>query len=72
MAAIEPTDDEGSEIQFVATKTERLAFCWPISDWSERTEPAKTRSYHFMEQNGVKINTAIILKPIEKNIKTHY
>ena len=53
MAANGPTDDEGSQIQFVASKTERLTFCWPISDWSERTEPAKTRSYHFMEDNPV-------------------
>ena len=69
MAAIEPTDDEGSEIQFVATKTERLAFCWPISDWSERTEPAKTRSYHFMEDNPVsKITWRLELSPWDKDV----
>ena len=66
MAANGPTDDEGSQIQFVASKTERLTFCWPITDWSERTEPAKTRSYHFMEDNPVsKITWRLELSPCD-------
>ena len=66
MAVNGPTDDEGSQIQFVASKTERLNFCWPISDWSERTEPVKTRSYHFMEDNPVsKITWRLELSPCD-------
>ena len=47
------TDDLDSHMKYVATKTERLIFCWPIKGFSERTNPANTQSYHFMEENLV-------------------
>ena len=54
------------EITWLLTK------CAYFREWGQRVGKAKTRSYHFMEQNGVNINTANILKPIKKNIKNHY
>jgi len=46
-------DDQNSEIKYVATKSERLVFKWPISGWGDRAVPLTTRNYHFMEQNLV-------------------
>ena len=52
---------QGIKITWLLTK------CAYFREWGQRVGKAKTRSYHFMEQNGVKINTANILKPIKKN-----
>lgn len=48
-----PVDDGDSQTKYVATKSERLVFTWPIRGWVQRVVKAKTRSYHFMEQNSV-------------------
>ena len=46
-------EDQDSDLSYVATKTERLLFTWPIRNFAERTSPAKTEEYHFMEENQV-------------------
>jgi len=62
------TDDQDSEIKYVATKTERLVFCWPISGWGDRNSPLRTRSYHFMEQNTVNmVQWRMELHPMDKD-----
>jgi len=54
MMDVEGGEDDGdATTKFIATKTERLVFTWPIREWGQRVGKAKTRSYHFMEQNGV-------------------
>jgi len=54
MMDVEGVEDDGDAIiKSIATKTERLVFTWPIREWGQRVGKAKTRSYHFMEQNGV-------------------
>ena len=39
------------EITWLLTK------CAYFREWGQRVGKAKTRSYHFMEQNGVSMNT---------------
>ena len=34
-----------------------LTKCACFREWGQRVVKAKTRSYHFMEQNGVSMNT---------------
>ena len=34
-----------------------LTKCAFFREWGQRVGKAKTRSYHFMEQNGVSMNT---------------
>jgi len=46
-------EDQESDLSYVATKTERLMFTWPIRNFTERTTPVKTEEYHFMEENQV-------------------
>ena len=44
-------EDQESDLSYVATKTERLMFTWPIRNFTERTAPVKTEEYRFMEEN---------------------
>jgi len=61
-------DDGEAQIKYVATKTERLVFTWPISDWGGRVARASTRSHHFMEQNGVSmVQWRMEVEPMDKD-----
>lgn len=61
-------DDGAAVAKFVATKTERLVFTWPIRDWDQRSVKAKTRSHHFMEQNGVNmVQWRMEVEPCDKD-----
>jgi len=46
-------EDQESDLSYVATKTERLLFTWPIRSFTERKTPVNTEEYHFMEENQV-------------------
>ena len=64
------TDDLDSHMKYVATKTERLIFCWPIKGFSERTTAAKTQSYHFMEENLVNmVQWRMEVSPCDKDVQ---
>ena len=64
------TDDLQSDIQFVSTKSERLKLKWPIKDWSERSSPAKTRMYQFMEENTVNmVQWRLEVSPCDKDVQ---
>ena len=64
------TDDLQSDIQFVSTKSERLKLKWPIKDWSERSIPAKTRMYQFMEENTVNmVQWRLEVSPCDKDVQ---
>eukprot|EP00090_Calanus_glacialis_P013558 TRINITY_DN22222_c0_g1_i1.p1 TRINITY_DN22222_c0_g1~~TRINITY_DN22222_c0_g1_i1.p1 ORF type:complete len:374 (-),score=141.01 TRINITY_DN22222_c0_g1_i1:52-1173(-) len=64
------TDDLDSHMKYVATKTERLIFCWPIKGFSERTTSANTQSYHFMEENLVNmVQWRMEVSPCDKDVQ---
>jgi len=64
------TDDLDSHMKYVCTKTERLIFNWPIKDFSERNSPAKTQSYHFMEENLVNmVQWRMEVNPCDKDVQ---
>jgi len=46
-------DDQDSSMKYVATKSERLIFSWPIRNFSERVVAARSQTYHFMEENQI-------------------
>lgn len=64
------TDDIESELQFVSTKSERLKLSWPIRGWSERTSPARTRRYQFLEENSVSmVQWRLEVSPCDKDVQ---
>lgn len=70
MADNAATDDSESELQFVSTKSERLKLSWPIRGWSERTSPARTRRYQFMEENSVSmVQWRLEVSPCDKDVQ---
>lgn len=41
-------DESGSTLSYLATKTERLIYTWPVRDFNERLTPAKTQPHLFL------------------------
>ena len=47
-------DEPIDNLEFMSTMTERLKFCWPITDWSERTQRSiRTPRYTFLVKENV-------------------
>ena len=64
-------DETINDLEFISTKTERLKFCWPIRDWSERTQRnIRTVRYNFMEENTVNmVQWRMELFPCDKDVQ---